>query len=201
MIIKIKDENFSYLAARGMPKDIIRTRPFESEQHLITIDSKVEGIKNRRVPKKLQLQILEKLVAKPFSHPGIIVISSFPNDNKAKALAAFLMEKATGAHLYDKIKLTRNKTLPLWHTLTGGYYDKMRDSQHNEKPSMLILGNLAQNSTQQKLEKARDLLELHTDIPRILVTTSEDPLTFVNTKLFVSVSSAFYLATARTIQI
>ena len=84
MLIKIIESNLDYLAARGMPRDIIRTRPFELDQHVVTIDSKVDGIKELRIPKKLQLEHLAKFLERPFKYPAIVSISSFPNDGKRR---------------------------------------------------------------------------------------------------------------------
>ena len=201
MLIQLAEATTKNLASRGMPKDILRSRPFPVEQHLITIDSQVEGIKIRRVPKKTQLAHLEKFIEHPFQAPQIVSVASFPNDGKAKLMAAFLMQVAYKAHISGKFRLTRNRHLPLWHTLHGGYYDALRDDRSEERPSLLILSNVTHMSTPVKLEKLRDLLEQYNDIPRIIVSTNEDPITLANTKLLVPVNTAFYLATARKVEL
>ncbi len=201
MLIQISDKNAKYLAARGMPKDILRARPFNADQHIITIDSKVEGIKTRRVPKKVQLAQLERFIEKPFAAPAVISIASFPNDGKAKLMAAFLMEVAHKAQVSGRFRSVRARQLPLWHRVMGGYYDQLRDGRSEERPSLLVLSNITHQSTPMKLEKLRDLLEMYNDIPRVIVSTNEDPITLANSKLLVPVNMAFYLATARRIEL
>lgn len=201
MLVQLEDKTTRALTNRGLPKDMLRARPFPLEQHLITIESKVDGIKTRRVPKISQILHLEKFMQHPFVAPQIISISSFPNDGKAKMLAAYMMQTAYNSHIAGRFRLTKNRQLPLWHTLYGGFYDELRDGKKDEKPSLLVLSNITHMSTQVKLEKLRDLLEKYNDIPRIIVSTNEDPITLANTKLLISVNTAFYLATARKVDL
>ena len=65
-----------------------------------------------------------------------------------------------------------------------------------EKPSLLVLSNVPSNSTNVKLEKLRDILESYSSVPRIVVTTGEDPITFFNQKLFLPLNYACYLTTS-----
>ena len=200
-MIQLSDATAKHLAARGMPRDILRARPFNVENHVVTIDSQLEGIKTRRVPKKQQLAHLAKFIEKPFAAPLVFSISSFPNDGKARVLAAYLMEQAYKHHVAGRFRFTRSRHLPLWHTVTGGLYDVLRDGRQEHRPSLLILSNITHLSTTVKLEKVRDLLEIYNDIPRILVSTNEDPITLANSKLLVPINSAVYLATSRKIEI
>ena len=200
MNIQLSDGMIKNLAARGLPRDIIRSRPFQLEQHVISIESQVEGIRARRVVKKRQLAYVERFLEKPFLGPIIFSISSFPNDGKAKQLAAYLFEAAYKAHLSGKFRGARSKQLPLWHSLTGSYYDHLRDKQEL-RPSLLVISNVTSQSTPVKVEKLRDLLEMYNDIPRIIVSTNEDPVTFANTKLLMPINYAAYLATARKVEI
>lgn len=199
-IVRLDSNIVPKLVSRGMPRDILRMRPFNTDQHLISIVSEVEGLKTRRVPKKQQQEALQRVLEKPFGAPYLLAISSMPNDGKAKMLAALIMQQAIRAHIGGKFRGTRGKDLPLWHFVNGSWHDKLRDSQ-DEKPSMLILSNFTKDSTAAKTEKVRDLLERFNDIPRILLMTPDDPLSTVNRKLFVPVNSVLYLATARKVSL
>ncbi len=201
MLTQLLTATAKNLASRGMPKDILRMRPFDLEHHLVSIDSQVDGIKTRRVLKKTQLAHFDRFMEHPFALPQIVAVSSFPNDGKAKMLAAYMMQRAYKAHISGKFRLTRSRHLPIWHTLHGGYYDNLRDGRSEEKPSLLVLSNITQDSTQVKFEKLRDLLEMYNDIPRIIVMTSNDPLTIANTRLFMPINTALYLATARKVEL
>lgn len=199
-IIKLSEGIVKNLIGRGLPKDIVRSRPYTLDQHVISIDSQVEGMRARRLPKKRQIAYVERFIERPFLGPIVFSIASFPNDGKAKLLAAHLMEATYKAHISGKFRATRSKQLPLWHTLTGSYYDILRDSKEL-RPSLLILSNITSMSTPVKLEKLRDLLELYNDIPRVIVSTNEDPITFSNTMLLLPINYACYLATARKVEI
>ena len=76
--------------------------------------------------------------------------------------------------------------------LTGGFENKSL----NAEPSLLVITGLTPNSTPVKLEKARDLLEKHSNIPRIVVMAGEDPITFFMTRLYYSVNSIYYHSSA-----
>jgi hypothetical protein len=82
--------------------------------------------------------------------------------------------------------------------LTGGWHDRLRDGA-DDQPSMLILSNVTVTSTNAKLEKLRDLLEMYAHIPRVVVVTGEDPLSFANTKLFLPVNHVLHLTTAKKV--
>jgi hypothetical protein len=82
--------------------------------------------------------------------------------------------------------------------INGSWHDRLRDGA-DDQPSMLIVSNITVNSTNVKLEKLRDLLEMYSHIPRIVVVTGIDPVTFANTKLMMPVSNVLQLATARKV--
>lgn len=198
MLARIDQKYIRQLVSRGMPRDLYRTRPFETDQHLVTIVSEIEGMKTRKVLKKAQIESLHKVMEKPFGAPYLMAISSSPNDGKAKMLAAFIMQQALKAHLSGKFRATRGKALPLWHMVNGSFQDRLRD-QSEERPSLLVLSNITEQSTNVKFEKVRDLLEMFSDIPRIIVCTPTDPLTLVNRRIYMPLNHAFMLATARKI--
>lgn len=194
-IVKLDSRLYPKLVARGMPRDVIRMPAFNTDQHLISFASEMEGLKTRRVTKKQQQQALLRVLERPFSAPYLMAISSSPNDGKAKQLAAFLLQNAMRAHMSGKFRSTRGRDMPMWHFLTGSFQDKLRDGE--DRPSMLILSNLTKDSTNVKFEKCRDILEKYNDIPRIIVMTPDDPLTMVNSRLYMPVNVVLHLATAR----
>lgn len=196
MIVRIDQKYMRQLVSRGLPRDLYRTRPFESDQHLVSITSEIEGMKTRRVPKKMQQEALKRVMEKPIGVPYLMAISSSPNDGKAKMLAAFIMQQALKAHLSGKYRSARGKALPLWHMVNGSFQDRLRDNSE-ERPSMLVISNITEQSTNVKFEKVRDLLEMFSDIPRIIVCTPTDPLTLVNRRIYLPLNHAFMLATAR----
>ena len=185
------------LIQRGLPRDILRNHPFEVDGHTYTFASTVEGLKTIRIAKKLQLEHLDHVLSKPFGRPYLYIISSTPNDAKAKQTAAFIMERATIGQLGGKYpRSTRGKTSPRWHMVNGSFRDSLRDND-TDNPSMLVISNVTTTSTNVKIEKVRDLLEQFSSIPRILVISGEDPISFANSKLFLSVNHVLNLGTAK----
>lgn len=197
-VIKLDSRLLPKLTTRGMPRDIIRMPAFNTDQYVISFSSEVEGLKTRRVTKQQQQQALLRVLQRPFHAPYVMAISSSPNDGKAKQLAAFIMQHAMRAHLSGKFRATRGKDLPQWHFLTGAWQDRLRDgAEHAARPSMLILSNITRDSTNVKFEKVKDLLEIYSDIPRIIVMTPDDPLTMVHRRLYAPINSLIHLSTAR----
>lgn len=189
----------SMLTARGLPRDILRSRPFDLEQHTLTITSEVEGLKPKRVKKQKQIDAFLDLCEDPFGKPYLTVIASFPNDMKAKQAAAYLMERALKAQL-DRTSGIRHHHLPLWHTINGSFQDKLRD-KGEANPSMLILSTITKDSTNVKLEKIRDLAEQYSSTPRVIVLAGNDPMTFANSRLYLALNSCLYLAHGKKVEL
>jgi hypothetical protein len=201
MKVEVDSKLRKHLLSRGLPPDILGQRPFDIEPFTTSISSEVEGLKTRRQPKAVQLLAHKNVVEQPFSDPYLYLIGSSPNDAKAKCVAAHIMSCATQMQLDNRIsKTTKGRQTPLWHTLTGSWQDKLRDRQEDQ-PSMLIISNITVDSTAVKLEKLRDLCELYSNIPRIIVFTGTDPITFANTRLRLAVNHVLSLATARQTQL
>lgn len=196
-VVKLGTTLLKQLVQRGLPRDIVRHRDFNTEHHAYTIMSASENMRVIKVNKSVQLQEYDEVLRRPFSSPYLYIISSGPNDAKAKQAAAHIMEVATAGQLAGKFpKSTRGKTSPRWHVVNGSFRDDLRD-KNNDDPSMLIISNVTSDSTNVKIEKVRDLLEQFNGIPRILVISGEDPITFANRKLYMSVNPVMQLHTAR----
>lgn len=76
-----------------------------------------------------------------------------------------------------------------WHSLYGNTRDKLRDTEGTPPElkdcHLLVLSNLAENSTAMKTEKARDLLNMYSNIPRILTVGGVDPVQYAKHQLHV----------------
>ena len=122
--------------------------------------------------------------------PVVYGVSGNPDDAKAKLFAAWLVN----AH----IEALGNAANVVWHTVYGGFdnpllreYDPV---DGKSDPTMLVLTNLTPASTNVKLEKARDLIERFCDIPRIIVSAGEDPLSFLTTRLYSPINALAYFS-------
>lgn len=168
----------------------MRIPPFDAERYITSVTSDIPGMKVKRIPKKRQLSSLRDIRKNPFKLPYLAVISSMPNDQKAKLVAASIMETALSKHMGNRNTFSRNP--PLWHTLVGGFGDKLLD----EKPSLLIISNITYTSSDHKIEKLRDLLETHHDIPRIVVMSGNDPVSFMNSRVHLAMNYGIFITTS-----
>jgi len=100
----------------------------------------------------------------------------------------------TWMDLPTKDKMGRSS--PLWHRVWGGNYVSLRDTKVPEKqPCLLVISNISSTSTREKLEKVRDLIVKHPNIPKILiVSTATNPCKYVMDNLFLPVQNFLYLS-------
>ena len=167
------------------------------------VDSTFVKIKNetesdiKSIPVRRQARWLNQLLDQPLRSNPVIAISSYPTDMKAKLIASQIMYKALA---YQQNNSGRRKfsqkDFPLWHRVYGGYKDPLRDGSNSEgkkNPSMLIITNVNDDSTQMKIEKVRDLLEMYERIPRIVVLGGVNPMTFFAKRLYYPLKYAIYL--------
>lgn len=114
-------------------------------------------------------------------------ISGNPDDSKAKYFAAYLVQQ--------HIKALGSSAVVVWNPIYGGYQNQLMDrSSDSNSPTLIVLTNLTPLSTNLKLEKARDILEKYTDIPRIVVCAGIDPVSFLATQLFVPIHGLAYFS-------
>jgi hypothetical protein len=196
---KIPTERVKTLRARGVdghPFALLR-QPFLLDYALESISPLVpewlpESFALPGTSVKRQAAGITRLLANPLHGSPIIGIGSMPTDTRAKFLAMSIMDaaitqQASGAH--------KGKAMPLWHPVTGGYYDPLRDDKGDHRPncSMLIITSVGRDSTSVKIEKVRDLLEIYHNIPRIVVVNGCDPVTFFADKIRMGLRYAFLL--------
>jgi hypothetical protein len=163
---------------------------------VVKIETELPGTKLRKVSTQRQLKNFEKMWDNPLWGSYLFVISSFPTDIRAKHVALSVMAKAMD-QFYRKKRDNKNlikRTPPVWHNVMGGFKDKYLDSDMSMTPSLLILSNVTDDSTQLKCEKLRDILVKYDSIPRIVVTCSSDPLTFMLGQLKHHCDGAVYLS-------
>lgn len=184
------------MLTRGVSRQVFSIKPYSLEESCSMFVSRVDGLKPKRVRKDKQISMVEKILKNPFYGPYVCCIGGKPNDYKAKLLAATIMYNAMkiqgDATKPDSIKRKlQGKSYPLWVNLSGTFNNPLLET--NDKPSMLILSNFPDNCTQVKLEKARDLLEHFSNIPRVVVTAGIDPLTLFNSRLYLPLNCCCFL--------
>lgn len=187
-------ENVGALIRQGVPYNAFMraNQQLEIEDCATRIKMMVGQTLKSISPAK-QVDGFNKLLAQPLRKPLLYVISSFPSDQVAKAAALFLFQAAYDQ--YEKKKKAGNATVrgrPQWISITGSYErDWLNKTKVN--PAFIVVSNVPETSTPHKLEKARDLLEVYSDRPRVLVTSAQDPLSFCSERLQISANGMLWL--------
>jgi hypothetical protein len=191
------------LISRGVPGyDLIprSTRGVEVQDFLVKIE---QDLGYAQLPTKVisttkQYRALQSVMENPLHGSYVLGISSFPSDARAKHVAQILMSRGIDAWMKHH---KPGRGLPLWHRVYGSFGDSLRDAKTApEMPSMLIISNINDASTPQKLEKVRDLLERYADIPRIVVSGGAPPCNLFASKLFSPMRIGIYLGPSNMVK-
>ncbi|QZE60076.1 hypothetical protein pEaSNUABM35_00159 [Erwinia phage pEa_SNUABM_35] len=148
--------------------------------------------KGKVVGKAKQLTHLARMIQDPFkADPRITVISSFPNDYRAKMAALSIFNAAVEDSETTALK-------PRWVTLYGDRFDY--EQLKSKRPSLLVLTNVTLDSTSYKIERLRDILEMFPKIPRIVVTGgSPDPLELFTKRIHLQAQTGISIGPAHVV--
>lgn len=178
------------MQARGLDNSVLQgsSIKFELEESLVQFKPVIrEDIKSSIISVAQQLSSAKKLIADPLSEPTITCVNSYPSDLRAKCFAATVMESAAFDYTDPESKC---RSKPLWYRMYSdtsyGYIDKIRD----QKPSLLILSNVTDDSTPQRIETLRDILTYFDKIPRIVVHSGNNPVEFFSKRLYMQLNHA-----------
>lgn len=88
--------------------------------------------------------------------------------------------------------------MPYWHTLTGGKTDTLRDdmaagSMLGAPINFLVLTNVSAGASFAKTEKVRDLVAQYNHLPRLLVLSASDPMSYFDTQLYMTPSKILFV--------
>jgi len=175
MVIRVKQRIGS-----SIPGYVFKQAPFKFDP--VPFGTESERLNERIFDADIQLDSLNTYTENP-KIPVVYCVSGSPSDSKALYFAAYLAELHYKANKFSKIN---------WCPIYGGFKNELLDS--SPSLSLLILSNLAANSTAVKLEKARDLLVHYSSIPRIVVVAGEDPVSFMTTKLHMPIHAMAYFS-------
>lgn len=158
--------------------------------HVMKYETNLPGTLPKTIAVVRQVRAIEKIFKHPLSSNYTVGIASYPTDVRAKQLAVQIMVHAIEAW---KKSHKPGKSLPMWHRVMGGLGDSLRDKKVQEdNPSLLIISNVNEASSNYKLEKVRDLLEMF-DCPKIVVMGSTDPVTFFGTKWYYQINAGILI--------
>jgi hypothetical protein len=172
------------LVSRVIPGSVWRCPAFKWKPEPFATSS--DELNEKFIEPSVQDASLVRFLKKPTT-PMIYGVSGNPDDMKAKLFAAYLLH-AHGTAL-------KGDANPWWVTLTGGFDNPWIDGSKS-RPTLIVLSNLTPQSTNQKLEKARDIIETYPDVPRIIVVAGADPLAFLAGRLHVPVNGLAYFCEA-----
>ena len=187
------------LTARGVPTaDFIHGREqFDVLKNLVKYEVELNRMPTKVLTVAKQTSALLKIAANPIRANYVLGISSFPSDALAKQLAIQLFYLAVKAW---QTKHRPGRVMPVWHRVFGGFNDVLRDKPIEENPSLLVISNVNEASSSYKLEKVRDILEKYSHVPRIVVMSGLDPITFFSTKLYGPINAGLLVGPANRVK-
>lgn len=164
----------SLMASRGVPRHLLKGSVILEENGL----SPCIHTAFKPIQAKVQMSQLRRSVENPTHGSYLLVIGSLYEEGTAEAVAVGIMQYAMQRAVTSPSESPR----PFLHPVYGGWKDRLRDDEAYRsgigRIGMLVLTNLADNSTPAKLEAARDLLHMYSSIPRVLVVAGTDPWAF-----------------------
>lgn len=164
------------------PAHVLAQSPFTFEPQDFGLES--EALEEKIVSEQVQMRSLKRFLKDPTS-PVIYGVAGSPDDMRARYFAAYLVQ-AHVKHLGARANVK-------WITLYGDYKN-VHLADDVARPSMVVLTNLAPNSTNVKLEKARDIIEFYSDVPCVVVNAGMDPMSFLMTRLYCAVNAMAYFS-------
>ena len=150
---------------------------FDLSSSLLEFSPQIEGTTRKTITVDDQYELARSLVEGPLQPRTCAFITGYPTDERAKMLGTHILKAAWSS---SPNALPRRR--PLWITMYNNFinYDKLKE----KKPSALFISNVTDQCTNSKLERLRDLLELFSDIPRVvMIGSAVDPITFSATRL------------------
>jgi len=185
------------LINRGAPKYLLRGKLTLTRTDVAASTS----ADYKSVPPDVQLAHLQSTLDDPHATDGLFVIGSSGDDARARGVALGIMQ----ASMLGALDSTSHPR-PLWWSVYGGRWDRLRDDESWRsslgRVGMLVVSNVADNSTNEKIEKVVDLLHLYCNVPRVVVVDGADPLEFAATRLRRRPNRVLFLSRrGRTLQV
>jgi hypothetical protein len=179
MKIEISEQDVVKLRVGGAPTPQYDSLEIAAQSYI----HKSHG-RAKQIVEKVQIDHLQKYGGT--QGPYTYCISSPVNDGYAKFIGCWWFLK--WIEQQQRTSLSR----PVWHQIDGGYYDRLRDQKVN--CSGLILTGVVKGSSPIKVEKLRDILERYQNIPRVVLTSDENPLEVFD-RLKLGLTSGLMLST------
>lgn len=198
MIIKHKynQTEKQYALSNGVNGgDFLHSKTLDLEHHVQDIRYQLnETDKPTVVSKARQIKYLTKFLAKPLDDQQTFVVSSGNSDLMARHIGVSLFMSALKVFRERKAMLGRMP--PVWHRLYGGYNDPLLSKDSGPNYSFLVISNVIDEMTVQKLEKLRDLLVRFEGTPKVLVLGTNKPLYLLRQRLLYPFTGCIHIGPA-----
>lgn len=159
---------------------------FELEGSFFEFQPTVSGVQRATISCESQEKNALKLMENPLGANYCAMVCSYPTDVRAKVFGAELLKRCWEAGR-SHADLDIRKRRPLWYTLYNNYLDY--DALKKRNPTALFISNITDDTTPQKMERLRDLLEMFSGIPRVvMVGSAVDPVTLAAQRLRYSIT-------------
>lgn len=169
----------TFFDERGIrvPRLVFRQEPFRFKPSTFTVGGRkmVEKTYNPST----QLVSLSGYLKSPLS-PIVYGVSSQSNPSIALYFAAFLVQRFC--------ELTHASNYVQWIRPS----DFIDNGTVRNSPSLIVISGLTPNTPTYRLDKVFQLLDEWDNVPRIVVMTGEDPITYFATRLFYKVDRVFF---------
>ena len=189
-----------YLRARGVPWTFFKQPRFELKEHVQKFQHETNG-KVSIIDPAVQLKAYERTLKNPLERPYLYVIATSHNEIRAGAVALSIFERLSRKLLLDSSKQASGT--PYWHQVYGGWRDKLRDDREKTigEINFLAISNIAVNSTNEKIEKVRDLNYKYIDVPRIMVVAGTNPLKFAYEQLHLRPDRMLFITERKSVDV
>lgn len=191
------------MLTRGLDRLVLANKrsTFFLDEAIVPYKPKVESAKVVTQGAAKQMEVCRRLLDHPLRSAGVFVLNSFPTDLRAKMLASCVMSCAIENWRDMDIRKRKGKSLPMWIRVLGhGEFDQIKNIKE-ANPSMLIISNVNDESSANKVERLRDILDVFDNIPRIVVTAGSDPITFMMKRVYYPIVGAVRLGSNATINV
>lgn len=183
--IKLKPREFFENRGVEIPASLWRESPFKFDPQPFALSTL--KFEDKIYSESVQEDSLSGFLTDPFE-PIIYGVGSAPNDSKSKLFAAYLVQQfLEQAHPSNTV---------LWLSMAMyNNQEKIREA-FSRTPSLIVISGISPNSNNYKLDVLKELLDHHENIPRIVVVSGEDPISFLFGRMYVACNRVFFHSSA-----
>jgi hypothetical protein len=174
----------AYLTNRGAPKYLFGLRPIDLTDHLRRFTFERANSTPKTVDSQQQITMFRELYKKPLASTPLAILSCLTDKRLTQIVGLAFFRAAFSEYYHQHLALNSHFTQPYWHHLQGGKWDPWRDDGKIADrgirarigcPCFLILDGLTVDASVEKWEKAQDLLDEFSNLPRIVLAAGALP--------------------------